>query len=239
MISFIIPTLNEEKVIERTLKCLKAYDGPHEVIVSDGGSHDRTVEIARKYADHVVVHTGKDRQRIGAGRNRGAEVAKGNFLVFWDADVMVPNPDDFFKRALKVFEDRPGTVAIFANIRVMKQYETVMDWIVFNCLNWVFFAYNNILHIGMAAGEFQMIRAGAFHNIHGYNEGLAASEDCEISQRLARHGHTRLETTLTVYHTGRRAHKIGWAKLLWQWNSNTVSMWFFKKSASKEWKEIR
>ena len=55
MISIIIPTLNEEKIIEATLCTLTStLTIPHEVIVSDGGSSDRTVELAKKYAGAVV-----------------------------------------------------------------------------------------------------------------------------------------------------------------------------------------
>ena len=80
MISIVIPTLNEEKIIETTLRSLRAYSGYLEIIVSDGRSTDRTVEIARSIADTVVVHSGPERQNISKGRNRGAEVATGDIL---------------------------------------------------------------------------------------------------------------------------------------------------------------
>ncbi len=78
MISIIIPTLDEEKLIETTLRSLKeGLTLPHEIIVSDGGSSDRTVEIARCFADQLVEHRGAWRETIGQGRNQGARVAKG------------------------------------------------------------------------------------------------------------------------------------------------------------------
>ncbi len=56
MISVIVPTLNEEKYIEPTLKALKnqIYRRKFEVIVADSLSRDKTVEIAEKYADKVI-----------------------------------------------------------------------------------------------------------------------------------------------------------------------------------------
>ena len=93
MISIIIPTLNEAKIIESTLRTLAAtLTLPHEVIVSDGGSSDRTAELAARYANTVVVYSGASRQTIGEGRNDGAKVAAGDFLVFLDADCVVPEP---------------------------------------------------------------------------------------------------------------------------------------------------
>ena len=72
MISFIIPTLNEEKTIENTLRCLDAFSGEKEIIVSDGGSKDKTIEIASKYTNKIVIHKDSKRQNIAQGRNAGA-----------------------------------------------------------------------------------------------------------------------------------------------------------------------
>jgi glycosyltransferase involved in cell wall biosynthesis len=60
--SVIVPALNEETYIEACLKSISRQTLPrnsYEIIVSDGGSNDRTVEIARKYADRVIVSTEK------------------------------------------------------------------------------------------------------------------------------------------------------------------------------------
>jgi hypothetical protein len=60
----------------------------------------------------------------------------------------------------------------------------------------------------------------------------------DLFWRLAKIGKTKLHLGFNVYHTGRRAHKIGWPRLLWQWISNTITVFFFKRSDG-EWKEIR
>ncbi len=104
MISIIIPTKNEESVIEKTLTSLKNnLSLPHEIIVTDGASTDKTVEIAKKYADKVVEHAGPERQTIAAGRNAGAAVAAGDFLAFMDADCSVTHSGEFFATALEDF----------------------------------------------------------------------------------------------------------------------------------------
>ena len=99
MISFVIPTLNEIKTIEQTLQCLTAYSGTHEIIISDGNSKDGTVDICRKYTDNVIVYDKPDRQTIAMARNMGAADAKGEYLVFLDADVVIPDIDRFFEAA--------------------------------------------------------------------------------------------------------------------------------------------
>jgi glycosyltransferase involved in cell wall biosynthesis len=68
VISFVIPTLNEEKTLERTLRNVTSFSGEHEVIVSDGNSADATIAIGHRYADRVVVHDSPARQTIGQAR---------------------------------------------------------------------------------------------------------------------------------------------------------------------------
>ncbi|MEI6553016.1 MAG: glycosyltransferase, partial [bacterium] len=104
MISFIIPTRNEEGTIENTLKCINSYSGEKEIIVSDGGSSDKTIEIARKYANKILIHSGPKRQNIPEGRNTGAKEAVGNFIVFIDADVTVPDMNGLMQKARAYFE---------------------------------------------------------------------------------------------------------------------------------------
>ena len=104
MISIIIPTFNEEKVIESTLCTLAStLTLPHEVIVSDGGSSDRTVELAAKYAAAVVVFSGPGRQTIAQGQNDGAKTARGDFFIFLDADCIIPEPDGSLPKRFRNF----------------------------------------------------------------------------------------------------------------------------------------
>lgn len=71
MISIIVPVLNEEKTIEGLLLELKALEGDKEIIVVDGGSVDRTAEIAARHAVFISGVSGRARQM-----NRGAVAAK-------------------------------------------------------------------------------------------------------------------------------------------------------------------
>ena len=239
MISFVIPTLNEIKTIEQTLQCLTAYSGTHEIIISDGNSKDGTVDICRKYTDNVIVYDKLDRQTIAMARNMGAADAKGEYLVFLDADVVIPDIDRFFEAAEEAFRSDERLVALTVQYKVVPEQRTLADGIFFRMLGLQFLLSNNILRIGAAGGEFQMIAGDAFRTVGGFNEKLAAAEDMDLFQRLSNIGRTRFERSLTVYHTGRRAHTVGWPRLAWEWFTNSMSVWMFKRSASKEWKEIR
>jgi rSAM/selenodomain-associated transferase 2 len=86
-VSIIIPTLNEATVIRETLQSLAPLrTRGHEVIVADGGSEDRTPEIAAPLADRVLAAPrGRARQM-----NAGAAAASGDALVFLHADTRLP-----------------------------------------------------------------------------------------------------------------------------------------------------
>ncbi len=242
MISIIIPTLNEEKFISQTVKSLKAAltAYPYEIVVTDGLSKDRTAELAREAgADKVIVHDGSHRQTIAEGRNAGAAVATGDFLIFMDADCSIPGPDFFFDKILKHFERDPGLTAVNVAIRVLPGAETFWDWVIYNLFNDYLWFVNDVLHIGMGAGEFQMIRRRAFDQVGGYNPALVAAEDIDLFGRISKIGKVRYEKGLKVYHTGRRVHKVGWPKLLLQWNMNTIYMKLFGHAWTGEWKPIR
>lgn len=240
MISIIIPTRNEEKIIDRTLSTLKnTITIPHEIIVSDGNSTDATAEIARKYADKIVIQDKQRPKTIGTGRNQGAEVASGEYVVFLDADCTIPEPDAFFGRALAYFEAHPKTVGLCARVKVWPEQSTWLDKIVFACVNNTYTFFNNVLRIGASGGEFLMVKRTAFAKIGGFKEHLIASEDLNFFYTISRVGHTHLLRSLVVMHTGRRAHAIGWPLLLWEWFFNTISLIVRHKAASKEWTVVR
>ncbi len=238
MISFIIPTKNEEKIIEKTLHSLSLYKGEKEIIVSDGQSTDKTIEIAKKYAT-VIEHKSTNRQKISEGKNEGAKNAHGDYLVFIDADVYIPEIDSFFEKAENIFKSNKNITGITVSIRVFKEDETFMDKLIFKMFNFYNLILNNYLGIGAAVGEFQMVRRDIFQKTGGYREDLVASEDYEFFRRIAKIGKTYFERKLTIYHTGRRAHKIGWRKLLTEWMLNGFFVLFRGKSYSKEWEVIR
>jgi rSAM/selenodomain-associated transferase 2 len=84
-ISVVIPVLNEEKAIAANLTALMALR-PHEVIVVDGGSADRTREISAQTGATVITGaSGRARQM-----NYGAQRATGDILLFLHADTRLP-----------------------------------------------------------------------------------------------------------------------------------------------------
>ena len=246
MLSIIIPTYNAEKYIGDTLSLLKTSldvghrtDGDlgsilYEIIVSDDTSSDTTVSIAKKYADKVLSQS-KKFTTIAQNRNTGARSAQGDIFVFMDDDSKIYDAMKFFNIAIKRFEDDPELVALTSDIKVIPSMETFADKTIYVVFNFVHKLKNNVFHVGEASGKFQMIRRSAFERLGGYREDLVTREDGDMFARLSKIGKARLEPSLTVYHTGRRAHVIGWPKLLSIWMINTLWVAIFNTSKSKEW----
>jgi rSAM/selenodomain-associated transferase 2 len=94
-VSVIIPTLNEEEFIKPCLESLSFID-PDEVIVVDGGSMDRTVEIAKSFGAKVI----SSQRGRGKQFSLGAKLAQGDYLLFLHADCQFTKPVDI-RRAIK------------------------------------------------------------------------------------------------------------------------------------------
>ena len=82
MISIIIPILNEEKILAKTLNRLQPELENSELIIVDGGSTDASVSIARKYGKVVLSERGRAKQL-----NTGAAAATGEIFIFLHADI--------------------------------------------------------------------------------------------------------------------------------------------------------
>jgi glycosyltransferase involved in cell wall biosynthesis len=114
-LSVIMPAYNGMGVLERSLDALRDSDLPRkhwELIVVDDASTDDTGTLAARYADRVVRLDGQPRGPSYA-RNRGSEVAKGDVVVFIDADVVVHTCT--LRRFQEVFEQRPEITAAFGS----------------------------------------------------------------------------------------------------------------------------
>src|ERR1051325_9087859 len=120
-ISIIIPTKNEEKLLERCLMQVTQEIRQRfrrEVIVSDGGSTDDTIGIATAYADYIATHEGAWRQTIAEGRNRGAELARADLLLFINADSMLSDVASFLERTQQRFAVDESLAAVATRVEV-------------------------------------------------------------------------------------------------------------------------
>ncbi|MEO5931221.1 MAG: glycosyltransferase [Candidatus Kapaibacterium sp.] len=244
IISIVIPALNEEKLIEQTLRVfspeLRARHGV-ELIVSDGGSRDRTVEIAREHADIVVEHREERRQTISEGRNRGAEMATGTLLVFICADTIPRDPEKFMRGLTQFARSAPDgrrIAAIACPVEIAPEERRTSD-LLFHAFFNNYVRLLNLVGIGMGRGECQVIRRDSFLAVGGYDSAMVAGEDFDLYSRLARIGRIGHSNDLRVYESPRRFRRYGYLRVLASWTTNGLAVMLLHRSVSKEWEEIR
>ena len=199
MISIIIPTLNEEKLLPRLLGNIKNQTyKDYEVIIADANSTDRTREIAREYGCIVV-----DGGLPGVGRNNGSKVAKGDFFIFFDADVTIT--PKFLENGFKEFQRRYLEVAsadVSADSLSEKDYKAAFN------------LYNAYVHYSqyfspVALGVFIMITRRLFFRIKGFNEKIKLGEDYDFVERAGKLAKFRVLKSVDVKISLRRMEKEG------------------------------
>lgn len=129
-LTVIMPAYNGVSTLRRALEALEGSDLPRdqfEMMVVDDGSVDETSVVAAEYCDTVVRLSGKPHGPAFA-RNRAAEVARGEVLVFVDADVVV-HPDALSQIARRMraepevsaifgsYDDRPASPGLVSQYR--------------------------------------------------------------------------------------------------------------------------
>lgn len=238
MISIIIPTLNEEKLIANTLKqfsqSIKLYD--FELIVSDNGSSDSTISIAEQYLCKIV-RSDINIKNISLTRNIGFKNCNGDILVFLDADISIKNPNIFIDRIIKEFSDKK-LVGCSPKIYINPNQEKIIDKIV-NRTHSIISILLNKFGIGYARGGCQIVRRSSFEKLGGYNEKFIAGEDVELFKRLGTIGNTKILSDFTVYESPRRYREKGYFNVLFVWFINYTYTLLFNKSYSKKWEDIR
>ncbi|MCL4177247.1 MAG: TIGR04283 family arsenosugar biosynthesis glycosyltransferase [Verrucomicrobia bacterium] len=178
-LAVIIPTLNEAAHLAATLKPV-LEEHPEEVIVVDGGSQDRTVELARASGVQVIsAPRGRGRQL-----NAGAQAASAAQLLFLHADTLPPAG---YRELVGRTLDHPKTVAgAFAfSIRDPMRHRRLVEW-------WVA-ARGRILR-NPFGDQGLFVRRDLFEAVDGYPD-WPLLEDVEILRRLRPHGRLAITTT--------------------------------------------
>jgi glycosyltransferase involved in cell wall biosynthesis len=239
--SIIIPTLNEEKLLPKILNQIKMneitsrFDA--EVIISDGGSTDRTIDIAYLYANKVIIHKEATRQSIAGGRNAGVKYADGEFLIFLGADIIFPDITNFFMYVEKNFINSIY-FGMTCNVKVFPEEEILSDRVFHSFLNFYFYSLN-VLGMGMGRGECQIISKKVFEEFGGYNEQLAAGEDFDLFRRIRKKGKILYARDFFIYESPRRYRKYGYLKVCKTWFINSYFVVFKNRSLDTEWEQIR
>lgn len=223
-ISVIVPAYNCADALRRCLTALAAQSSAaDEILVVDDASTDGTAEVATRVGVRVVSMPGNGGP--AAARNRGAAVARGDVLLFVDADVVVP--PGTIGRVRETFARDPELAALFGSYDASPAAPGLIS------------RYRNLLHhfvhqegnpnastfwAGLGA-----IRRPVFIEVGGFDADRyprPAIEDIELGYRLKRAGYRlrldrRLQAThlkewtfRSMVHTDIVYRALPWARLL-------------------------
>jgi glycosyltransferase involved in cell wall biosynthesis len=202
----IVPTLNEDRNIESCLASIKRQKYPNfEIILVDGDSSDKTVEIAKKYVDKILV---KKDNGPGQARNLGVINTDAEIVAFTDADTEVsPNWLDIIARN---FSDPEvvgvGGISKPKNPRIIDKimFKMNLEWF---CRLSARFGFYQFLTLNCAYRRDVFLKAG------GFDESLSMLEDIELSLRMRRFGKLIFDKRLCVYTSIRRVEQEGYLKV--------------------------
>lgn len=186
--SVIIPTLNEETVLPKLLRCLlnQSFQS-FEVIVSDGESKDKTEQVVhqyqKKFQDKQLLFLPIARKpSVSYPRNRAAEKATGAYFVFFDADVSI-GPEFLGEIYKHIQQFHP----LFLTTRVVPDSTDIINRILTEMVNW------SIMVIRYSSKPFILgfniiMERSVFKKIGGFNEKALLGEDHELATAARKHG---------------------------------------------------
>jgi len=179
--SVIIPAYNAERYIRTAIEsCLIQTYPPHEIIVVDDGSTDRTAEVAESFSSPVRVIRLAQNVGVPGARNEGIQASTGDWIALLDADDWFL-PDKLKWQQRCVLENQHA-VLIYARVREIAIDGTEADsrlvWPdeMWPMLRWV---------CGIDGVSTVLFRREAYDSVGGFDVSLKVCEDWDLWLRLA------------------------------------------------------
>jgi len=214
-ISIIIPTYNEAAIIGNLVRYLVNNSNGRvlEILVSDGGSHDFTIDEAVKAGATVIVSPKKGR---AAQLNYAASIAKGNVLYFIHADTMPPATytNDIMEAIDAGFNFGRYRTQFTGNHLLLK-------------VNAFFTRFD--LFVCYGGDQTLFMSSQLFNTLRGYNEQMLIMEDYDIVARAKEQARYKILGKNALVST-RKYDNNGWLKVQ---KANYKVMQMFKKGSSQ------
>lgn len=226
LFSVIIPTLNEENFLPHLLTSLAAQtQKSFEIIVVDGSSKDKTQRVAKSYQKKLPLKLIVSKASLPLQRNLGAAEARGEWLVFVDADsILLP----YFIHRTQAFilEQHPLVFTTWA-----KPDSIVVKDAIFTLFMNILLESSLLFHRTFPPGPLALIRRDIFETIGGYDEEHHYHEDIDLGLRLqkAHIPFSVLREALYVWSL-RRYRREGTLKVLQQYAVSILPVLFFNRA---------
>ncbi len=238
-LSVIIPAYNEEKFIERCLKSVfENIPEVTEVIVVDNNSTDKTSEIANKLSLQfpkikVIKETNKGTNKA---RQRGFEEAKGELLVFIDADTSVPA--GWYNKIVKNFSEDKNLVCLsgpvfFTDISRLMQIAAGFYFYILAMPIYYTIGY-------MAIGANLVIKKDVLKKMGGFDISIDFyGDDTDTARRASKFGKVKFSPDFVINTSGRRLAQQGLLSAGTKYTANFFSQVFIHKTVNKKYTDHR
>lgn len=222
-VSIVIPTKNDEKWIEKCLNSIKNLEfRDYEVIIVDGCSSDRTVEIAKRFDCRIIF---EDKGTISYARDLGVKHAKGDFIAFTDADCVVAK--DWIDELLKYFNDEK--IAAVGGPNLTPEDDSEFGKCVGDVL---FFLSKAGARYGFESEDVReiyhnptcnvMYRKRVLEEVGGFNHRLITVDDEELDYRIRKRGYRILFNPKAIVWHYRRQNWKSFAKMAWNYGIGRI-----------------
>jgi len=193
-VSFVIPTKNSSRTIDNCLSSIKEQSYPNiEIIVVDNGSTDNTINIANKYANKVLLDSGK----LGRVRQTGVESAEGEIIGIFDSDIYFPHKN-WLINAVECFSYAEGIATVWPK-NVAPPKGPLFQKLYLNLSNLIL--EDRIKkRRGIVGGGCALILKSAFFNAGGYDENTHWGEDFNLALKLKKQGYKLVYVKDPIYH---------------------------------------
>lgn len=176
-VSIIIPTFNEEHLLPQLLSSLERQSvSPKEIIVADAFSIDNTRAIAKEYGCKIVAGG-----LPAVARNNGVKAAKGEILLFLDADVILP-PRFLEQTITEMSSKNLDITSCFVSPRSPLRRDRILHSFANNYMR---FTQKFHPHI---PGCCIFIKKSLHQQISGFDESIILAEDHDYVKRAKKFG---------------------------------------------------
>lgn len=209
---------NCERTIKDVIDSILAQDYPHElmeVIIVDGCSYDKTVQIVKEvlFNSDIKTQIFFENKGLGFARQIVVKNATGDFIIWVDGDMILPK--DFVRKQVGFMEKNPkvgigrAMYGIWPKLRLVAYLETI-PFVVES------FRSNKAVPLGICGTEGAIYRLDAIRQVGGFDVNIkGAGEDIELAKRVLASGWAAQVTPSFFYELCKESWKDLWNQYAW------------------------
>jgi len=227
-LTIVIPCLNEEAYIGRTLRHIRRQNGINgvRVIIADAGSTDSTVAIITELAAQLKLNVEIIKGGLPAvGRNAGANLAKTPYILFLDADVTFTHRNVIRESIASLYTGNYTMLGTYPKYKGRFDVRALLIFLLNQIVTWYLSKTRPF-----AIGGFMLMRLDTFNALGGFDEKAHQSEDWLLSRKIEPAKFKLIPELITQ--DNRRFKRYGYSKMVRlvfrNWLNRNNESYFYK-----------